>query len=161
MLGKLAVTTGLLLALFAVAQPLPLRAQSGTSSALSGTLADQSGAAIAGAEVKATEVNPGAVRVVESNGEGRFLFSQVNPGTYRIEARVAGFGAGVSQPTSVSVGQTATVNFTLTLAAASQSVEVIAQSGLMSLENANTSATLEAKPIKSLPTPGQDLTYVP
>src|ERR1035441_1272969 len=139
---------------------LRLGAQSGTSSALSGTLVDQSGAAIAGAEVKATEVNTGAVRVVQSNSEGRFLFSQVNPGTYRIEVHVTGFGPGMSQPTSVSVGQTATVNFTLNLAATSQSVEVISQSGLMSLENANTSATLEAKTIKSLPNPGQDLTYV-
>src|ERR1019366_5522146 len=135
-------------------------AQSGTSSALAGTLVDRSGAAIAGARVQATEVNTGAVRVVQSNGEGRFLFSQVNPGTYRIEARVAGFGPVVSQPTSVSVSQTATVNFTLALAATSQSVEVISQSGLMSLENANTSTTIEAKTIKSLPNPGQDLTYV-
>src|SRR5271168_1387571 len=98
-------------------QPLWLVAQSGTSSALSGTLADQSGAAIVGAEVKAAEVNTGAVRAVKSNTEGRFLFSQVNPGTYRIEAHATGFGPGASQPTAVSVGQTATVNFTLTLAA--------------------------------------------
>ena len=48
----------------------------------------------------------------------------------------------------------------LTLATTSQAVEVTAQSGLMSLENANTSSTLEAKTIKSLPNPGQDLTYV-
>ena len=149
-----------LFVMLAAMQALLLSAQSGTSSALSGTLADQSDAAIAGAEVKATEVNTGAVRVVKSNGEGRFLFSQVNPGTYRIEVHVTGFGPGVSQPTNVSVGQTATVNFTLALAATSQSVEVIEQSGLMSLENANTSTTLEAKAIKSLPNPGQDLTYV-
>ena len=149
-----------LFAILAVMQGLSLCAQSGTSSALSGTLADQSDAAIAGAEVKATEVNTGSVRVVKSNDEGRFLFSQVNPGTYRIEVRIAGFAPGVSQPTSVAVGQTATVNFTLALAATSQSIEVIEQSGLMSLENANTSTTLEAKAIKSLPNPGQDLTYV-
>src|ERR1035437_8596473 len=157
---RIARRTVAVFVMLAAMQGLRLGAQSGTSSALSGTLVDQSGAAIAGAEVKATEVNTGAIRVVKSNGEGRFLFSQVNPGTYRIEARVAGFGAGVSQPTSVSVGQTATVNFTLALAATSQSVEVIEQSGLMSLENANTSTTLEAKTIKSLPNPGQDLTYV-
>ncbi len=78
-----------------------LSAQSGTSSAIAGTLADQSDAAIAGAEVKATEVNTGAVRVVKSNGEGRFLFSQVNPGTYRIEVHVTGFGPAChSQPAS-------------------------------------------------------------
>ena len=138
----------------------PLRAQSGTSSALAGTVADQSGAMIPDAQVKATEVNTGAVRDVQTNGDGHFLFSQVNPGTYRIEVRAAGFGVAVSQPDGVAVGQTAIVNFTLSLASTSQAVEVIAQSGLMSLENANTSTTLEAKTIKGLPNPGQDLTYV-
>src|ERR1039458_3710511 len=138
----------------------PLLAQSGTSSALTGTVADKTGAVIPNAQVKATEVNTGAVRIVQSNADGRFLFSQVNPGTYRIEIHSAEFGPAQSQPTIVSVGQTVTVNFTLFPAATEQSVEVIEQSGLMSLENANTSTTIEAKTIKSLPNPGQDLTYV-
>ncbi|HUD21618.1 MAG TPA: TonB-dependent receptor [Acidobacteriaceae bacterium] len=139
---------------------LPLWAQSGISSALAGSVADKSGAMIANARVIATEVNTGAVRTVQSNADGRFLFSQVNPGTYRIEVSAAGFGIGQSQPVSVSVGQTAAVNFTLSPAATSQSIEVAAQSGLMSLENANTSTTLEEKTIKNLPNPGQDLTYI-
>jgi hypothetical protein len=159
MLWKIAGPTALLLLTLAALTP-PLRAQSGTSSALAGTVADQSGAMIPDAQVKATEVNTGAVRDVQTNSDGHFLFSQVNPGSYRIEVRAAGFGVAVSQPDSVSVGQTAIVNFTLSLASTSQAVEVIAQSGLMSLENANTSTTLEAKTIKSLPNPGQDLTYV-
>ena len=138
----------------------PLLGQSGTSSALAGTIADKSGAMIANAQVKATEVNTGAVRAVQSNANGRFLFSQVNPGTYRVEVHAEGFGLGRSEPASISVGQTATVNFTLSPAATSQSVEVTAQFGLMSLENPNTSTTIEAETIKSLPNPGQDLTYV-
>jgi hypothetical protein len=40
----------------------PLWGQSGTSSALAGEVADRSGAAIANAAVKATEVNTGAAR---------------------------------------------------------------------------------------------------
>jgi hypothetical protein len=139
---------------------MPLWAQSGTSSALAGNVADKSGAVIPNAQVKAIEVNTGAVRAVQSNADGRFLFSQVNPGTYRIEVIAAGFAPGQSQPVSVSLGQTAAINFTLSLAATTQSIEVTAQSGLMSLENANTSTTLEEKTIKSLPNPGQDLTYV-
>ncbi len=137
-----------------------LRGQSGTSSALAGTVLDTRGAAIPNAQIQATEVNTGSTRAIRSNAEGRFLFSQLNPGTYRIEVDAAGFGMGQSKPTSVSVGQTATVDFTLVPAAVSQSVEVTAQSGLMSLENPNTSTTLEAKTISSLPNPGQDLTYV-
>ena len=139
---------------------LPLAAQSGTSSAIAGVVADKSGAVIPKACVQATEVNTGATRAVESNMDGRFLFSQVNPGIYRIEVQAVGFGPSESQPVSVTVGQTAAVNFTLALAATSQSIEVTARSGLMSLENANTSTTLDEKTIKSLPNPGQDLTYI-
>jgi hypothetical protein len=135
-------------------------AQSGTSSALAGNVMDRSGAVITNAQVKAADLNTGAIRTALSNVAGRFIFSQVNPGTYRIEVHAEGFGLGQSQPTSVSVGQTATVNFILSPKAASQTVEVTAQSGLMSLENPNTSTTLEAKTIRKLPNPGQDLTYL-
>src|SRR5271156_4195517 len=135
-------------------------AQSGTSSALAGSVLDPSGAVIPNAQVKATDVNTGSVREVQTNAEGRYLFSQINPGTYVIEVHAQGFGLGRSQPTIVSVGQTALVNFTLSPAATSQSVEVTTQSALMSLENPNTSTTLDAKTIKSLPNPGQDLTYI-
>ena len=135
-------------------------AQSGTSSALAGSVLDPSGAVLPNAQVKATDVNTGSVREVQTNPEGRYLFSQINPGTYVIEVHAQGFGLGRSQPTIVSVGQTALVNFSLSPAATSQSVEVTAQSALMSLENPNTSTTLDAKTIKSLPNPGQDLTYI-
>ena len=64
--------------------------QSGTSSGLAGNVLDKSGAAIPRAQVKAIEVNTGSARVVHSNQEGRFLFSQVNPGTYRIEVDAEG-----------------------------------------------------------------------
>ena len=149
-----------LLLMLTMVNTLLLWGQSGTSSALAGNVLDKSGAAIPNAQVKAMEVNTGSVRVVQSNSEGRFLFSQVNPGTYQIDVHAEGFGLGQSQPTVVSIGQTTTVNFTLVPAAISQSIEVTGQSGLMSLENPNTATTLEAKTIKSLPNPGQDLTYI-
>jgi hypothetical protein len=148
------------LALLLMLTMVNIWAQSGTSSALAGSVLDPSGAVISNAQVKATDVNTGSVREVQTNLEGRFLFSQINPGTYQIEVHAEGFGLGRSQPTIVPVGQTAQVNFSLSPAATSQSVEVTEQSALMSLENPNTSTTLDAKTIKSLPNPGQDLTYI-
>jgi hypothetical protein len=150
--SSLRKTFGAAIVLLAALAAPPASAQSGTSSALAGVVADKSGAVIPAAEVKATEVNTGATRTVQSNLDGRFLFSQVNPGTYRIVVRVAGFGEGQSQPVSVAVGQTATVNFALSLAATSQAVEVTAESGLMSLENANTSTTLTPRRSRACPT---------
>src|SRR5579863_2736674 len=137
-----------------------LRAQSGTSSALTGSISDATGALVPNATVKATDVNSGATRTAQSNGDGRFLFAQVNPGTYRIAVQADGFGPAESQPAAVAVGQTIAVNFTLSPAATSQTVEVTTQNGPLSLENPNTSTTLEAKAIEKLPNPGQDLTYL-
>lgn len=137
-----------------------LLAQNGTSCALTGTVTDKSGAVIPNAQIKATDVNTSAVRVVKSGADGRFLFSQVTPGIYRVEVHAEEFGPAQSLPMSLSVGQTVTVNFTLSPARAEQTVEVREQFGLMSLENPNTSTTLEAETIKNLPNPGQDLTYV-
>jgi hypothetical protein len=137
-----------------------LHAQSGTSSALTGSVSDATGALVPNASVKATEVNTGAIRTARSNADGRFLFAQVNPGIYRIAVQAVGFGPAESRPAAVAVGQTIAVNFTLLPAATSQTVEVTTQTGLLSLENPNTSTTLEAKAIEKLPNPGQDLTYV-
>jgi hypothetical protein len=137
-----------------------LRAQSDTSSALTGSINDETGAVVPNATVKATEVSTGAARTARSNAEGRFLFAQVNPGTYQILVEAEGFAPAQSQPSTVAVGQTIAVNFTLKPAATSQTIEVTAKTGLLSLENPNTSTTLEAAAIEKLPNPGQDLTYI-
>ncbi|MGA9465900.1 MAG: carboxypeptidase-like regulatory domain-containing protein, partial [Terracidiphilus sp.] len=75
-----------------------LRAQSGTSSALTGTINDATGAVVPNATVKAAEVSTGAERTARSNAEGRFVFAQVNPGVYRISVAAEGFGQAESQP---------------------------------------------------------------
>ncbi len=121
---------------------------------------DSNGAVLPGAAVTETEVESKATRTGQTNGEGRFLFSQINPGTYEITVQAKSFARQTSEPTAVAVGRTVTLNFTLQAASSSQTVEVRAQQGLMSLENPDTSTTLEAKVIKNLPNPGQDLTFI-
>jgi hypothetical protein len=135
-------------------------AQSGTSGAISGTVLDPTGAAVAGAMVKATDVNTRATRTAETDVSGHYLFSQVNPGTYQVSVSSTGFARSNSEPTPVAVGRNVALNFTLQVSATSQTVEVTAQQGLLALDNPNTTATLEAETIKSLPNPGQDLTYL-
>jgi len=147
------------LLILSVAGPA-LLAQSGTSGALTGTVMDGNGAVLPGAAVTETEVESKATRTGQTNGEGRFLFSQINPGTYEITVQAKSFARQTSEPTAVAVGRTVTLNFTLQAASSSQTVEVHAQQGLMSLENPDTSTTLEAKVIKNLPNPGQDLTFI-
>lgn len=134
--------------------------QSGTSSALAGTVVDSTGASLVGAKITATDIQTRAVRTGATDSVGHYLLSQVNPGTYQVSVASSGFGVAVSEATAVGVGRTVTLNFTLSVGSASQIVEVTAQQGLLSLDNPNTTTTLEAKNIRSLPNPGQDLTFV-
>src|ERR1700733_10814618 len=144
---------------FALASCAPASAQSGTSSALAGTVSDSSGALVADADVSAVNVDTKAVRNGQTDTAGRFLFSQIDPGNYQVAVNATGFAVQPSQATPVAVGRTVTLNFTLHIST-SQNVEVHAEQGLLSLDNPNITTTLEEKAIKSLPNPGQDLTYI-
>lgn len=106
-----------------------LHAQSGTSSALSGTVTDATGALVPHAPVTATETNTKAVRTGLTDAAGHYLFSQVNPGTYEVSVQVSGFAAASSAPTQVEVGRNVALNFSLQAAMSSQTVEVNAQGG--------------------------------
>jgi hypothetical protein len=135
-------------------------AQSGTSSALTGEVTDPSGAVIPRVTVTVTDTDTKATRTGRTDSTGHFLFSQINPGTYQVMVEAAGFSVSKSEPTSVGVGRTVSLNFTLHVQSSNETVEVTAHQGLLSLDNPNTATTIEANTIKNLPNPGQDLTYV-
>ena len=63
-------------------------------------------------------------------------------------------------PLPVEVGRTVTLSFNLAPSSTAQTVEVTAQQTLLSLENPNTTTTIEAKTIASLPNAGSDLTFI-
>jgi len=144
----------------AVVMQTAVYAQSGTSSAISGTVSDGSGALVPNVTITATEVNTKATRTGITDASGHYLFSQVNPGTYQVTVQAQGFAAASSEPTPVIVGRNVALNFTLQVSSASQTVNVSAQAGLLSLDNPNTTTTIGSETIKSLPNPGQDLTYI-
>jgi hypothetical protein len=136
------------------------KGQSGTSSAISGTLTDTTGGLIPNAVVTATETNTKAIRTGRTDASGRYLFSLVNPGTYQVTVREPGFAAASSEPIPVEVGRNVALNFALHPASSSQTIQVSAEQGLLSLDNPNTTTTMSAETIKNLPNPGQDLTYL-
>jgi hypothetical protein len=146
--------------LFTTVTSIELHAQSGTSSAISGTVLDASGAALPDAAVTAAEIDTGATRTVQTDSNGRFLFSQVNPGTYTVTVRATGFAKQTSQPIAVEISRSAALNFKLAVSSASQTIEVAAQQTLITLENPNTTTTIESKTISNLPNAGQDVTFI-
>src|SRR5205085_9134154 len=58
---------------------------------ISGTVADQSGAVLPGAEISATQTETGIVRNTVSNETGSYVLANLPVGRYRLEASLPGF----------------------------------------------------------------------
>ena len=133
--------------------------QGETTSAIVGSVADPTGAAIPDAAVTATNTEDGLRRSVKTDEAGRFSFPQLKPGTYAVKAEAERFEAQQNRAVAAGLGQKQTVDFKLNVASVSQGVEVVEQAALINPENPNTSTTLTAKALEDLPNPGGDLTY--
>ncbi len=151
--------SGLFVAAMFLASPMPTLAQGETTSAIAGQVIDTNHGAIPGATVTITNRETGLQRSAKSDAEGRFNFPQLKPGTYTVKVEVQGFATQQNDNVASGLGQKQTVNFTLKVAEASQTVEVSGAPPILNPENANTSTNLTARALENLPNPGGDLTY--
>ncbi|HXE30976.1 MAG TPA: carboxypeptidase-like regulatory domain-containing protein, partial [Terriglobales bacterium] len=112
------------LCLCLVAAPAALKAQANTTGVVAGVITDPSGAAIPGATVLLIDKDTGATQPLQTNAEGRYIFTNVRLGNYTVQATKDGFQTSKVENQGVSVGATTTVNIKLTLGTSSQTVEV-------------------------------------
>src|ERR1700676_4223428 len=103
-----------------------LRAQT-VSGTILGQIQDQQGAAIGKAEVSARNVETGAVRKTVADDTGTYRITSVPAGAYEVSVSIAGFKTEVRSGINVTVGSDVSVNFSLTVGAISEKVEVTAE----------------------------------
>lgn len=139
--------------------PVRLLAQGETTSAIVGTVADPSGAAVEGATVTVISADTGAKRSATTDNAGRFSFPQLKPGSYTVKVEAANFELQTTTSVLAGLGQKQTVSFSLKLSAAKEAVTVASEAPLVNPENPNTATTLNAPSIENLPNPGGDMTY--
>jgi hypothetical protein len=139
--------------------PGRLPAQGETTSAILGTVADPSGAALPHATVTIIQTETGSKRSAMTDDAGRFSFPQLKPGGYTVKVEAEGFESQTAPSVSSGLGQKQTVNFTLKLAAAKGEVIISSEAPLVNPENPNTATTLNAPALENLPNPGGDMTY--
>src|SRR5690348_6863057 len=83
-----------------------MSAQTAGTGALTGTVTDSSGAAIAGAMVTATNTGNSQSRMTATGTDGSYKFSLLQPGTYRVKFEASGFA--VIEVPSVQIDVTET-----------------------------------------------------
>ena len=80
---------------------------------ISGTVTDESGALIPGVEVLVMNTDTGSTRTLVTGDEGRYMATDLTPGSYSVEASLAGFQTAVRSGLVLSIGREIAVGMTL------------------------------------------------
>ncbi|MGH9710109.1 MAG: carboxypeptidase-like regulatory domain-containing protein, partial [Candidatus Acidiferrales bacterium] len=126
--------------MFATA-PSALFAQSATTGLITGTVTDPSGAIVVGASVTLSQHTTNATQTTLTDSAGRYVFPAANPADYTLTFSAKGFENAVTNELHVEVLKSYTINVTLQLGAASQTVTV---TDVETAELQTTSATVGA-----------------
>ncbi|HTX75319.1 MAG TPA: TonB-dependent receptor [Terracidiphilus sp.] len=135
------------------------RSQSLTAGDLAGTVTDPTGAAVAGAAVKAVSKETGSTATTTSSATGAYRFSLLKPGNYALTFSARGFKE-LTATVVVTIGSITTQNVQLTVGAATETVEVSAMTQLLQTENAELNTEVSLEVLQGIPNPGGDITYV-
>src|SRR4051794_36685073 len=129
-----------------------------STSSVTGQVTDASNAAVAGAEVKLTDVATNASQTAMTNEAGRYIFVNVPSGTYNLIYSKSGFSQGKVMGQKVEVGSVLTLNTTLQVGATSTSIEIKASVGAeLQTTNASVGTTITSETLMMLPNMGRDV----
>ncbi len=130
-----------------------------TSGTISGSISDQSGAAVASAQVVAISTNTNERRQAVSSSSGQYSFPFLAPGEYRIEASLAGFSTSVATAV-LAVTERIAVNLVLNPAGVTEKIEVSAAAPLLQTESAALGRVVDGNAMKELPLSSRNFTQL-
>jgi len=127
---------------------------------INGTVTDPTGAAIAGAAVKASNTATGLVRESITTGSGEFTFQDLPLGTYQISVTQAGFETTRVDGIHVEVSQVVTVPVKLGVASQATLVEVAASNVNLETTSVTLGTVIPTKAVQDIPLNGRDFTQL-
>ncbi len=118
---------------------------------LLGNVTDESGAAIPGATITATETRTNISRTTTSNQAGAYTFTNTPPGTYRVEGELIGFKKFTRENVEVSVNTTIRVEISLAVGTLEESVIVTGEAPMLQTDRTDTGRIIESAQITQMP----------
>lgn len=131
-----------------------------TSSSISGTVADPSGAVLPGATVTARNDATGQTLTATADARGAYTVTNIPPGVYTVSANAAGFQVETQSKVIVDPNIGRQVNFALKPGSASVSVEVIANANTLQTESASVGQLVTGDQVKSIELNGRNPIYL-
>ena len=134
---------------------LPLFAQTYTGRIL-GTVTDQTGAALAGAQVVITDMQRGVTRTLTTDQAGEYVAPDLSPGVYKIRAEAKGFKTVERLNIELEVAKDARIDLTLQPGQVSETVIVSGEVPLLDTTTSTLGGTLSNAVINDLPLNGRN-----
>ena len=125
--------------------------QGGTTSTLSGTVVDGSGAVLPGADVAVKHTATGVTQRAVTNGEGAFSIPSLNVGTYVVTVSLPGFKTVVINDVVLTSGAGANVKASLEIGGVTEQVTVSSTSEIVQTQSSTVSSTINTNQITKLP----------
>ncbi len=122
--------------------------------AIKGIVKDQHDAVVAEATITATNKSTGAARKLKAGGEGNFVFENLVPGEYEVRVEAEGFSTQL-QTLAVAVGNTTTGNFSMTVGAVTQTVEVTSDAPVLNTTDTAVGGVISRDRVENLPLNGR------
>ena len=118
---------------------------------VAGLVMDPSGAVVPGVKLTLTDVEKGYTFTATTNKAGEYVLASIPPSVYTLTAEMNGFDKAIRTGIKVDVTAHVTVNMSLKLAGATQTVQVSAQNQSLDTQDATTGQVINKKFIDDLP----------
>ena len=123
---------------------------------IGGSVVDASGGVVAQAAVVVTNTQTGLTRTLATNQDGVFVFPDLPIGTYTLELAKAGFQKERKENINLLTGQSLDIRLTLSVATASQSVDVTDSAALIQSASSSVQTSINTTEMKDLPLNGRN-----
>jgi outer membrane receptor protein involved in Fe transport len=129
----------------------PMVAQSTTQGAIVGTVFDNTGAVVPGAEIEIRNNGTNATLTLTSDSGGLYRAPQLPPGSYTVTVKATGFDVQRESNVTVEVSIATQLDEHLKTGSQSQTVEVTATAPVLNFEDATYGGHLSNTEIESIP----------
>ena len=128
--------------------------------AINGTVTDPAGAVVAGAAVKATDINTAIEHNTVTTSDGQFAFQDLPLGTYKVAVTAPGFPTVAVDKVSVTAGTVYTLPVKLSMQKESTVLEVSAAALTVDTTSATHSDTIPTESLQEIPMNGRDFSQL-
>jgi hypothetical protein len=133
-------------------------AQGVSTSQISGSVVDATGAAVEAAEVKVTQIDTGLVRTVTTGADGSYTLANLPVGPYQLQVTKPGFSAYLQTGIVLQVNTNPVINATLKVGSVTEQVVVDASVAMVETHSNGVGQVIDQQKVVDLPLNGRQAT---